>query len=126
MGGWQGHGGSKHLPPRIAAEAKLPLTGSGYPQRVPPPWARRRGIEPLTIPADSPASGTILGGTLSSESWMRPALREADKMRNEVKGLHVREQAGTGQHGVRRTPLLGMDGDDGVELGMVGSAPFCV
>ena len=40
-------------------------------------------------------------------------------------GLRVREQAGAGQHGVRRTPLLGMNEDDGVELGMVGCAPAC-
>ena len=38
-------------------------------------------------------------------------------------GLRVREQAGAGQHGVRRTPLLDMHGGDGVELGMVESKP---
>ena len=44
-------------------------------------------------------------------------------MRKEVKGLRVREQAGAGQHGVRRTPLLDMHGGDGVELGMVERKP---
>ena len=40
-----------------------------------------------------------------------------------MKGLRVREQAGAGQHGVRRTPLLDMHGGDGVELGLVESEP---